>query len=139
MKTEAKYFFSLETFVATIIGFLAVLAAMIAFPAEASGNDQICSVTFTTAVKGETARTAACTWGAGTVLLMQCSDDVYASASSPRPNNQFPDAGTLDFKYRFLTNTDPVPLFLNSNQQHVTVIGIADAGACTFGAYSRRF
>lgn len=138
MKTVTKYL-SLETAVWAVIGFLATLAVLAAFPAQASGNDQICQVTFSTVVKGETARKADCTWGPGTVLLMQCSDNVYASASSPRPGNTFPDAGTLDFKYNFLTNADPVPLFLNSSQQHVTVLGVSDAGVCTFGAYSRRF
>lgn len=139
MKTETKYFFSLETFVATIVGFLAILAAMLAFPAEASGNDQVCQVTFSMTVKGETARTAACTWEPGTALLMQCSDNVYMSASSPRANNTFPDAGSLDFQYKFLSNPAPIPIFLNSTQQHVTVLGIADAGGCTFGAFSKRF
>lgn len=134
-------------------GALAALLIAMSFSAEASGNDVVCNVNYTAAIKGETART--CTkivenlsdggtvrgsiWGPGAVLLMQCSGPVYGSASSPRANNTFPDAGTGDFQYYFSqTVVDPVVLFLNSNQQDFTVIGNANDGGCRFAPYSRR-
>ena len=59
--------------------------AIFATRAEASGNDVICQMSFTTAVKGETFRNALCVWAPGTVLTMQCDQDVYYSGTSPVP------------------------------------------------------
>ena len=135
-----KHIYSIEALAATGAA-LAALLFTLAFssPAFASGNDPICQVAVTTTVKGETARTAACTWPQNTVLLMQCDVDVYGSASSPRVGNTFPDAGTLDFRYSFVSNSDPVPIFLNASQQHFTVLSVSATGTCKFGAFSRRY
>ena len=142
-----------NTTIAFVVGFCATLV-FFAWPAEASGNDVVCNVNYTAAIKGETART--CTkvvenlsdggtvlgpiWASGSVLLMQCSGPVFGSATSPRAGNTFPDAGSTDFQYYFSsTVTDPVVLFLNSNQTDFTVLGNANDGGCRFAPYTRRY
>lgn len=116
----------------------ALLALAIFAPrAEASGNDVICQVSFTTAVKGETFRNALCVWAPGTVLTMQCDQDVYYSGTSPVPGSVGPDAGTTDFKAGFVANSDPIILPLLNTQKDITVLGVSASGTCKFGKLSR--
>lgn len=131
MKTNLISFFAAAVLVAG--------ATLYAPESEASGNDVVCSVAFTTSVKGETFRNAACRWPSGASLWMQCDADVFFSSTSPFGNNTQPDAGSLDLVAVFSSNRDPVQILLNNNQTHVTVLGATASGTCKFAAATRRY
>lgn len=127
-------------FAVFLVGFIVTCGLTYSSPASAAGNDVICQVAFTTAIKGETLRTAACVWESGAVLGLQCDQDVYVSATDrTTPNNQVPDAGVNDMIATFSANKDPVPLYLMNTQKHVTVLGVTASGTCKFSALKRRY
>ncbi len=107
--------------------------------AEAADN-VTCAVTTSTSTAATTALSASgtCDWSPGSVVLMQCTTDVYIDTNQVR--GVFPaDGGTTggvatsaDQRVDFSSNSDPYIIYLNNNDHHVSILAVSSAGSCKF-------
>lgn len=124
---------------ALVIGFALGLAG-----AALAADPVVCAVTTSTSTAATTALPTAgpgaCNWNKGSVILMQCTTDVYVETTNlvdvPAPL----DGGVVgsavatsaDQRVDFSSNSDPYIIYLNSNDQHVSVLAVSSAGSCKF-------
>lgn len=133
-----------------VVTFLAACLALVAFwPAEAA-DPVVCAVTTSTSTAATTANPAggagACNWTKGSVVLMQCTTDVYIDSTSlvdvPAPL----DGGVIgsavatsaDQRVDFSSNSDPYPIYLGDKDQHISILAVTTAGSCKFMKTQRR-
>lgn len=130
---------------ALVVGFILGLAG-----ASFAADPVVCTVTTSTSTAATTALPTggpgACSWGKGAVILMQCTTDVYIDTSNlidvPVPL----DGGVIgsavatsaDQRVDFSSNSDPYIVYLNSGDQHVSVLAVSSAGSCKFMKTQRR-
>ena len=128
---------------------VAYLGAVYALTAEAA-DPVVCAVTTSTSTAATTALPAAgpgaCNWGKGAVILMQCTTDVYIDSTSLVDVAAPLDGGVIgtavatsaDQRVDFSSNSDPFPIYLGVNDQHVSVLAVSSAGSCKFMKTQRR-
>jgi hypothetical protein len=77
---------------------------------------------------------------------MQCTTDVYIDSSSLVDVSAPLDGGVIgtavatsaDQRVDFSSNSDPYPIYLGVNDQHVSVLAVSSAGSCKFMKTQRR-
>ena len=128
---------------------VAYLGAVYALTAEAA-DPVVCAVTTSTSTAATTALPAAgpgaCNWTKGSVILMQCTTDVYIDSTSLVDVAAPLDGGVIgtavatsaDQRVDFSSNSDPFPIYLGVNDQHVSVLAVSSAGSCKFMKTQRR-
>ena len=111
------------------VGFVVCLLAAVAYASE----PVMCSLTVTTSAAISTVDagpgdggTGSCTWAKGANVLVQCPwISVYMNSSGS-------SASSSDALADFTVNNDPIPVYLDSNEQVISVKGVSDAGTCKF-------
>ena len=139
----------MKNFVIAFLTAVAYLGAVFALTAEAA-DPVVCAVTTSTSTAATTALPAAgagaCNWGKGAVILMQCTTDVYIDSTSLVDVASPLDGGVIgtavatsaDQRVDFSSNSDPFPIYLGVNDQHVSVLAVSSAGSCKFMKTQRR-
>lgn len=132
---------------------LGVMAALVPASTADAADNVICAVTTSTsaAATTELPATGTCSWSKGSVILIQCTTDVYIDTNTvlavfnPDGGTRSPDGGTTggvassaDEMLDFTNAKDAVPLYLNSTDQHVSVLAVSSAGSCKFMKTQRR-
>lgn len=128
-----------------VLGFVLGLAG-----AALAADPVVCTVATSTSTAATTALPSsgagACNWGKGAVILMQCTTDVYVDTTNlvdvPAPL----DGGVVgsavatsaDQRVDFSSNTDPYPIYLGNNDQHVSLLAVSSAGSCKFMKTQRK-
>lgn len=113
----------------TVFAF-AALVASVAFASE----PVVCTLTTST---GAAASTAACTtgsatWIKGSVVLLQCTSDVYVSSTTPSGTTTVNPATSSMELLDFSTSKDKVLIPLNPQDLHISVLAASSAGTCKF-------
>lgn len=128
---------------ALVVGFLIGIAFALTTPAEAADN-VVCTVTTSTSTAATTALPAGgagtCNWSKGSVILMQCTTDVYVDSQQlidvPPPLDGGVQgtsvATSADQRVDFTSNSDPYIIYLGDKDQHVSVLAVSAAGSCKF-------
>ena len=126
---------------------------IIASPDAEAADSVVCAVTTSTSAAATTAlpATGTCSWVKGSVILMQCTTDVYIDTGlvrdviNPDAGSSNPDGGTTggvatsaDQRVDFTANTDPYPIYLGDGDHHVSVLAVTSAGSCKFMKTQRR-
>jgi hypothetical protein len=136
MKTAAiKQYKPLLSLAGFVLALVCLVICLLAYPAQALGDDRQCSVTFTTGAAGTTASPSSgtCNWVRGSTLLMQCDQDVYFSSTATATAN--------DFQVKFSINPDPYIIYqldTSNLQKDVSVLGVTASGTCKFAKTNRR-
>ena len=108
-------------YLALVAGFLGGLAL--------AAEPVVCTVTTSTSTAATTGTCATGTdtpWTKGSVVLMQCTTDVYIDF------NGLGDATSADQRVDFSSNSDPYIIYLGNNDKHVSVLAVSAAGSCKF-------
>jgi hypothetical protein len=129
--------------------YIAVAFAAFALSAWAA-EPVVCAVTTSTSTASSTILSSdggTCSWGQGANVLMQCTTDVYVNSQAHLPVGNFRTDGggwyydggitgtaasALDQRVDFTSNTDPYPVYLDPNDQHVSLLAVTSAGSCKF-------
>lgn len=140
----------MSNFKYVVVGLLSF--ALVAWAAEPP--DAICTVTTSTSSNSSTILSAdggTCSWQRGSNLLMSCSTDVYFSAAGHLPVGNIQSDGGWYYdggitgtaadsnssSADFTNNKDPIPLYLESSDQHVSLKAVTTAGYCKFSTTKR--
>lgn len=118
-----------------------LLLALLTFivPASAQAADLVvCSVNTATGAASSTASptTGTCSWPTGSVILMQCTTDVYIDTSTI--NNVAPTASNADAFVDWTNNKDWWPIYLGNNDKVVSLLAVSAAGTCKFMTTQRK-
>ena len=122
-------------YLALVAGFLGGLAL--------AAEPVVCTVTTSTSTAATTGTCATGTdtpWTKGSVVLMQCTTDVYidfnglGDVSSPFDGGVVGSAvaTSADQRVDFSSNSDPYIIYLGNNDKHVSVLAVSAAGSCKF-------
>lgn len=132
-----------------ILAALFAVSFVYSFDAEAA-DSVVCSVTTSTSTAATTALPASgpggCDWPKGAVILMQCTTDVYIDSNQLVDVSRPFDGGVIgtavatsaDQRVDFASNSDPYPIYLGVNDQHVSILAVSSAGSCKFMKTQRR-
>lgn len=98
----------------------------------------VCTLTTATGSSAVTSSptTGTCSWGAGSVVLMQCSTDTYVDSSTVL--GVAPSATSADQNIDFTNNKDPYPIYLDQGDKAIAVRAVTTAGTCYFMTSKRR-
>lgn len=115
------------------------LAAILATPAFAS-EAVVCTLTTATGAAASTASctTGSATWTQGSVVLMQCTTDVYISSTTSVYGGTVTAATSSAELVDFTNNKDKVMILLDKNDFHISVLAATSAGSCKFMKTQRK-
>lgn len=107
-------------------------------PIAEAADPVVCSVNTATGAASSTASptTGTCSWAAGSVILMQCTTDVYVDTSTV--NNVAPTATSADAFVDWTNNKDWWPIYLDSNDKVISLLAVSSAGSCKFMLTKRK-
>lgn len=109
---------------------LVVPAAVLAPTNAEAANTLVCSFAVSTGGAVSTASTPACVWGKGVGLLLQCDVNVNMNSSTV---NQVLAAATSSHQFvNYVDVPDPLKIQLQSNDQHLSVLGKASGNCSVF-------
>lgn len=117
---------------------LFLLLGLLLAPVVHAADPVVCSVNTATGAASSTASptTGTCSWAAGSVILMQCTTDVYFDSSTV--NNVAPTATNADAFVDWTNNKDWWPVYLDSNDKVISLLAVTTAGSCKFMTTKRR-
>lgn len=106
--------------------------------AAMAADPVVCTVTTATGAASSTASPSSgtCSWAAGSVILMQCTTDVYVDTSTVA--NVAPTASSADAFVDWTNNKDWFPIYLDSNDRVVSLLAVTTAGSCKFMTTKRK-
>jgi hypothetical protein len=108
---------------------LPVAVFSIAFALAAwAAEPVVCAVNVATgaATTTGTPTSGTCTWAKGANVLMQCDVDVYVDSQSGGT------ATSADQRVNFTSNNDPYIVYLDANDQNISLLSVSASGSCKF-------
>lgn len=116
-----------------------LLVALLSLPAFAS-EAVVCTLTTATGAAATTASctTGSATWTQGSVVLMQCTTDVYISSTTSVYGGTVTAATSSMELVDFTNNKDKVMILLDKRDFHISVLAATSAGSCKFMKTQRK-
>lgn len=132
-RTDVKYMLFSGFLLGVLGGYL--FLTTVDPPRAGAAENVVCTLTTSAVAANTSAPTSGvCSWQQGSLVLMQCDQDVYFNANTG-PGATLPTAATASSqRINFATgsNFDPYIIYLGTSDKHVSVLQVSVGGTCKF-------